>query len=140
MTARTARHLPPIVALVFVLALVPVAFAAKGGGGGAKPSSGDSISLAPSGFAVTGDGLLKHGDTATFNIATSGAGRFANLQCVQNGVLVLNGWSGPVTTSWSVPLNSPAWQSGAADCTATLDVWTNHGWSTTASTSFHVDA
>jgi hypothetical protein len=139
LTARTARHLPPIVALVFVLALVPVALAAKGGGGG-KPSSGDSISLAPSGFAVTGDGLPKHGDTVTFNITTTAPDRFANLQCVQNGVLVLNGWSGPVTTSWSVPLNSPAWQSGAADCTASLDTWTNHGWSVVTSTSFHVDA
>ena len=80
-----------------------------------------------------------YGSTVTFTITTTSSNRFANLRCFQNGLLVLNGWSGPVSTSWSVPLNSPAWQGGAADCTASLDVYTNHGWSVVTSTAFHVN-
>lgn len=135
MTARIA----PIAALVVVFCLVPAALAAKGGGGG-KPSggSGDSITLASQVGAATA--APTYGSDATFTITTSSSDRFANLQCFQNGALVLNGWSGPVGTSWSVPLRSPAWTGGAADCTASLDVYTNHGWSVVTSTTFHVNA
>ena len=69
---------------------------------------------------------------------------FVNLLCYQNGVLVAEGWKGYFAeareSNYNFVLRSGAWQSGAADCTAWLDMATRHGWKQLASTSFHVYA
>ena len=98
MIARTARQFPVIVALVVVLALAPIAFAAKGGGGG-KPggggSGGGTISLAPLVYDANANGLPNWADIVVFNISTTATSApYVNLQCVQNGAVVLNGWNG----------------------------------------------
>lgn len=139
---------------VLALALVPAAsLAAKGGNGaagGGKSGGGgstgsSSITLAPLVFDANGNGLPNYGDVVTFNVSTTATDRpFVNLQCFQNGVLVANGWNGyfegALNTSRDFGLSSAVWRSGAAECTAWLDMSTNRGWRHLASTSFHVDA
>jgi hypothetical protein len=147
--ARTARQFPLVIALVVVLALAPIAFAAKGGGGG-KPSGGggggsSTISLAP---LVTDVGTpgLSWGDTITFTVSTTATTEpFVDVKCVQNGVLVYNTSEGFFSWAMNAPyydfsLSSGMWHSGAANCTAYLQVATNRGWSTLASTSFYASA
>jgi hypothetical protein len=146
---RRIAHAAQIAALVLALALVPAALAAKGGGGG-KPgggtTTGSSSISAP--VMVTDQGTLglSHGDTITFNVSTTATDEpFVNLQCFKNGALVLNGSAGFFAWSMNAPyydftLNAGMWPSGAADCTAYLQMSTRRGWSRLASTSFHVDA
>ena len=145
MTRRIA-HAAQIGAIVLALALVPVALAAKSGGhkpgGGGSGSS--SISLAPLVYDANGDGLPNHGDTVTFNISTTATSSpYVDLQCFQNGVLVAEGTDGYFDGALSTrnfTLSAPQWMSGAADCTAWLDMSTKQGWQQLASTSFHVYA
>ena len=56
---------------------------------------------------------------------------FVHLKCSQNGALVLESWQawfygavGPQTFTLGP---TPAWQSGAADCTAYLENWDQYG-------------
>jgi hypothetical protein len=66
-----------------------------------------------------------------------------NLNCYQNGLLVMNSWSAffPGGTDQNFGLYSPAWQSGAANCQADLGMLTSNGkWKVLASTSFNVNA
>jgi hypothetical protein len=148
--ARTARQFLLVVALVLVLALAPIAFAAKGGGGGHKPGGGGSggtgtISLAsPLVYDANGNGLPNWGDTVSFNVSTTATTQpYVDLQCFQNGVLVAEGWRGYFDGSLDTRdfgLSAPQWTSGAADCTAYLDMTNSKGGMTRlGSTSFHVD-
>jgi hypothetical protein len=72
---------------------------------------------------------------------------FVHLKCYQGSALVLEGWNAVFSTptgSASFMLSSPAWQSGAASCTAYLENWDQYGTkgkvSVLASTSFQVNA
>jgi hypothetical protein len=146
--ARTARQFPVIVALVAVLALAPIALAGKGGkpGGGGGGGGGGTISLAPLVWDANGNGLPNWADIVVFNISTTATSApYVNLQCVQNGVVVLNGWNGyfvgALNNTWDFGLQSGAWQGGAATCTAYLDSYGSNGrWTRLASTSFSVGA
>lgn len=88
--------------------------------GGKKPGGGSgSVSFT---FTVSddinGDGFPNQGDTVTFNVPTTVTWNQVNVTCAQNGVEVYG-----TTASAFYPvviLSSMAWQSGAADCTATL--------------------
>jgi hypothetical protein len=133
---------------IVVLALAPIAFAGKGGGGG-KPSGGGtstgggSISLAPVVVDANGDGLPSFGETVTFNVSTTATTQpYVNLLCYQNGVLGYNSWrgyfAGSLDSTWNFTLGSGGWTSGAADCTAWLGMYTRQGFQRLASTSFHV--
>jgi hypothetical protein len=84
----------------------------------------------------------RFGDTITFNISTTQTGNpFVNLNCYQNGGLVAQGWAAFWPTKENFILSSPAWTSGAADCTANLVTYVNSvKYKVLASTSFHVDA
>lgn len=148
MTRRVA-HAAHIGALVLALALVPAAIAAKGGNGGGKPNggstSGSSIQLAPLVYDANGNSLPNHGDVVTFNVSTTATTEpFVNVRCYQNGALVLNSWQGyfdgALNDSRDFPLGSGGWPSGAADCTANVDVYARNKWNVLATTSFHVDA
>jgi hypothetical protein len=134
-----------LISLLVVGLMAGTAFAAKGGGG--KPSGGTSGGGTLALVLVTdqnGNGSPNRGDTVAFNISTTATEPFVNLRCYQSGVLVLNGsqgyFDGALNSSRNFGLGSGAWQSGAADCTAWLDVYTKQGWSHLGSTSFHVDA
>lgn len=156
MTRKPAAVLLVLSLAVLALALIPAAgLAAKGGNGGNKPSGGggggstggsSSISQ-PVMVTDTGTPGLSHGDTVTFNVSTTATDEpYVNLQCfLENGDLALNSSAGFFAWAMNAPyydftLDSGAWQSGAANCTAYLQVATRKGWSTLASASFHVDA
>jgi hypothetical protein len=84
------------------------------------------------------------GQTITFTVSTTATTNpFVNLNCYQNGLLVMNSWSAffPGGTDQNFGLYSPAWQSGAANCQADLGMLTSNGkWKVLASTSFNVNA
>jgi hypothetical protein len=136
------RRIAPAVALAAVLALSGTAFASNNGGGPNKSSS-SSISLAlPIGPAATTG--PNYGSSVTFVISTTETqSPYVNLRCYQNGALVAEGWAGyfdGALGSESFGLYSPQWTSGAADCTASLEMNSNGHWKELASTSFHVNA
>jgi hypothetical protein len=131
------------VVVVLSLALVPAAFAGKGH----QSSSGGSSSITGPVMVVdnNGDGLPNWGDTVTFNVSTTATTTpFVYLNCYQNGALVASGtkgfWDGSIDPNWNFGLSSPTWQSGAADCVASLEMQTKKGWSQLASVSFQVGA
>jgi len=141
---RRIAHAAQIAALVLALALVPAALAAKGHGGGGTSGGSSSISQ-PVTVTDTGTPGLSWGDTVTFDVSTTATTTpFVNLVCYQNGVQVASGmkgfWDGSIDPNWNFGLASPTWQSGAADCVATLDKQTKQGWQQLASTSFRVNA
>ena len=144
MLNRRIAHAAQIAALVLALALVPAALAAKGHGGGGTSGGSSSISQ-PVTVTDTGTPGLSWGDTVTFDVSTTATTTpFVNLVCYQNGVQVASGmkgfWDGSIDPNWNFGLASPTWQSGAADCVATLDKQTKQGWQQLASTSFRVNA
>ena len=141
---------------VLALALVPAAgLAAKGGnperggggggnggggnGGGGKPGGGGSngsLTL----VMVTdqdGNGAPNWGDTITFNVSSTSTTPYVSVRCRQGGTLVYAADAGfydsyPWPGARLMPLSSPSWTGGAADCTTTLN--------DSPSLSFHVDA
>jgi hypothetical protein len=82
------------------------------------------------------------GARVTFNIATTATPYpYVHLMCRQNGTLVAEGRQGFFATAlgneWFYLGPTPAWQGGAADCTANLEKYSGKGWSVLGSTSFH---
>jgi hypothetical protein len=132
------------VVLVLSLALVPGAVAGKGkpaGGGGSTSSISGPVMVAD----ANGNGLPDYGDTVTFNESTTATSQpYVNLDCYQNGVLVMDSWNGffdqALNPTRNFGLYSPSWQSGAASCTAWLDMYTKRGTAQLASVSFQVGA
>jgi hypothetical protein len=139
-----------VTALTFGL-IAGTALAARGGnggggngGGGGKGDAGSAtIVLAPLVYDANGNGLPNHGDVVEFTISTTIATPSVNLVCSQGGGVVLNGWKayydGSLNSNGYFGLASGVWQGGDAECTAYLKQQTRKGWSTLASTSFHVD-
>ena len=131
------------VALVVSLALVPAALAGKGkpgGGGGGGTITGPVLVT-----DVNGNGAADFGDTVTFNESTTATSQpYVNVLCYQNGVQVMNSWNGffdqALNPTRNFGLYSPSWQSGAASCTAWLDMYTKRGTAQLASVSFQVGA
>jgi hypothetical protein len=126
-------------------ALVFAATALAGNGAGSnKSSSSISAPVMVSTATTTGAAAVNpsFGDTITFNVSTTQTGNpFVNLNCYQNGALVAQDWAAFWPSSENFILSSPAWTSGAADCTANLDMYVNSTkYKVLASTSFHVDA
>ena len=125
----------------------------RGAGGPRRQnSSSSSISLVPTNASAvasaTSDGP-SYGDPVTFAVSTDATTQpFVHLQCSQNGRLVLESWQAwfygaPGVQQFRLG-PTPAWQGGAADCTAYLENWDSYsrnGRTTVlASTSFHVGA
>jgi hypothetical protein len=138
---RTALR-QTILAAALLLLTTSVALAAPGG----KSSSSSSISLAGTGAAATV--APTYGSSVTFNVSTDATTQpFVHLTCSQNGTVVLESWQawfyGAVGTQMFNLGPTPAWQSGAADCTANLENWDSYSKNgkitTLASTSFHVN-
>jgi len=140
---RTAIRQTFLVGALMLFA-TSAALAAPGG----KTTSSSSISLATAAAGTSGVTGPSYGGTVTFNVSTDATTQpFVHLQCTQNGTLVAEGWQawfyGAVGTQTFTLGPTPAWQSGAADCTAYLENWDNYGTkgkiSVLASTSFHVN-
>lgn len=129
------------VVLVLSLGLVPAAFAGKGH----QTTSGSSTITGPVMVVDNnGNGVPNWQDTVTFNMSTTATAQpYVHLTCSGNGV-GYDSWKGvfpgSLDTNWNFVLASGGWSSGAADCTATLGMYTKRGFNQLASTSFHVDA
>ena len=140
MTHRTIRF-----TLLFgALALVASAVALAGSG-----KSTSSISLVIPGASATAAASSEspaYGDAVTFAATTTATTQpFVHLRCSVDGKLVLESWQAWAHSDRMFTLGgSPAWQSGAAECTAYLENWDSYsknGRTTRlASTSFHVNA
>jgi hypothetical protein len=97
-----------------------------GGGGGKKAGAGGGTLVLVMVSDVNGDGKPNWGDIVTFDVATTATNEpTVELLCAQNGTNVYgstagfyDGYAWPWTKNMT--LSSSAWQSGAADCTATL--------------------
>jgi hypothetical protein len=133
-----------LIATLVVGLVAGTAFAAKGGGQG-KPSAGGSTGGGTISLALMDGATEAHfAARVTFTVSTTATPYpYVHLMCRQNGTLVAEGRQGFFPTAlgneWFVLGPTPAWQSGAADCTANLEKSTSKGWSVLASTpSFHV--
>jgi hypothetical protein len=131
-----------IVILVFGLLAMPVLAAKGGGNGGGKPGGSAGGAGTISLNLMDGATQAHFAARVTFTISTtSTTSPFVHLQCYQSGTLVAEGrqgfFEGALGDPWFY-LYAPSWQAGAADCTATLEKYSNKGWSALASTSFHV--
>jgi len=121
----------------------------SGGGGKGKPGGGGTTGGGTISLVMVNDpnsdALPNFGETATFQVSTTATVYpYVTLNCYQNGTLVLKTSNGIFATSLGQNFAlgpSPAWQSGASDCTATLENWDSYPKSITtlASTSFHVN-
>jgi hypothetical protein len=118
-----------LIALLIVSLAVGTALAGKGGAkGGGKPSGGGNSTIALVMVAdENGNGTPNWHDTITFEIATTAtASPYLSVTCFQNGTLVYGADAGfyadyPWPGARNMPLYSPAWTGGAADCTAVLN-------------------
>lgn len=137
MLSKIAFSLAVVVALVF-------AGAALAGKSSGTSSIAGPYLVTASGGPVTGAAATapSFGQTITFNVSTTETSNpFVNVNCYQNGLLVMNSWSAffPGGTGQDFGLYSPAWKSGAANCTADLGMLTSNGkWKVLASNSFNV--
>jgi hypothetical protein len=136
-----------LIALLVVGLIAGTAFAGNGGGPN-KSSSSISLVMVGTSGVTTSTSDPSYGDTVTFNVSTTATTQpYVHLKCFQSGTLVLEAWQawfeGGLGTR-TFPLGTtPAWQGGAADCTAYLENWDSYsknGRTTVlASTSFHVN-
>jgi hypothetical protein len=137
-----------VLSKIAVAATIAVSLALAGTAFAGKTTSSSSIAgpylvgtSSPTGAAAV---QPRFGQTITFNVSTTATSNpFVNLNCYQNGVLVMNSWSAFFAggTNQNFGLYSPSWQSGAANCQADLGMLTSNGkWKVLASTSFSVSA
>jgi hypothetical protein len=144
--ARSRKHrLSFLAALcIFALALVPAAFAGKGGGGKGGTTSGSNTLSVVMLSDANGNGLPNWGDQLTFKVSTSASYPSVELGCAQNGSWVYAQVVGFYPTyfgSQTFTLKAPNWTGGAADCTVWLYTTGRNGTRVTlASSSIHVGA
>jgi hypothetical protein len=129
-----------------VLTLVPAAaFAGKGRPGGGSTSGASSITLRMV-YDANANKLPNWGDTVTFDVSTTATSSpELKLTCNQGGLAVY--WTQtayyagyPFAWTQMMSLQSGAWTSGAADCTAVLYYTSGRKTLTLTTKSFHVDA
>ena len=130
--------------IVLTLVAVPALGARGGNGEGGKPGGGGSGGSTISLTLMDGATEAHFGARATFTISTTATeSPFVHLRCYQGGTLVGEGRQGffenALGNPWFYLGPTPAWQSGDADCTATLEKSTRKGWSVLGTApSFHV--
>ena len=136
------QRIAPSLLMVGALAFAGTALAGKGAA--TKSWISDPTVVSSSSLSAAETSSPRYGDVVTFTVSTSQTSNpFVNLRCYQNGSLVLSGWSAFFSGGLgdeTFGLGSAAWRSGAADCTADLDLYSNGRWRVLASTNFHVDA
>ena len=131
-----------LVLLGSILALTPTsAMAARGGGGG----GGGGSNTSGSSLSIDQPAPYRLGDWITFTPTTTATTKpWEQLRCYQAGRLVL---SSSHVDYWPNALNDPGifalgptdlWQSGGAECVATLSMNTKRGMQPLATLSFSV--
>ena len=129
-------------ALLFTALAPQTTLAAKGGKPGSASSS-NSFSLV---LLDSTDGVAHHGQDVTFNVATTATSEpHVSLDCYQGGTLVYGAVAGffdgyPWPWTQIMPLASPSWTGGAADCTASLYYFSGSRTVTLSTMSFRVEA
>jgi hypothetical protein len=131
------------------LALVSTAVAMAGAGGNkASTSSITMIPMTTATLTTTASAAPRYTDAVTFDVFTDAVRQpFVHLKCWQDGSVVLEGWQawffGAAGAQTFRLGPTPAWQSGAADCTAFLENWDSYSRNgrtpVLASTTFHVE-
>jgi hypothetical protein len=137
-----------LIALLVVGLAAGTTFAAKGGNGGGGHHAGGGGGTTGTGTVnlvlLNGATEAHYGAPVTFTVSTTAtAYPYVHLRCYQGGSLVLEGWKGYFPTALGDGIfylgPTPSWSSGAADCTANLEMVTSNGsWSVLGSTSFPV--
>jgi len=130
-TTHAARIVSIAGLLLLAFALVPGAFAAKGGGttagkkggGGTRTTYTGTLSGPVMVADTDSDGLLSQGDAITFNVTSNAQYYFVRADCYQNGTLVWEDTEG-FYSGWlwgtTYYLSGSVWKSGGANCTAVL--------------------
>jgi hypothetical protein len=111
--------------------LVALAVASTAGAANSNRTSTSSISLVVMAFGATSTTAPtspSFGQQVTFAVSTTETTQpFVHLKCWQSKTLVLEGWQGFFDTALGsqqfVLGPTPAWQGGAATCTAYLENW-----------------
>jgi hypothetical protein len=134
-----------LIASLVVGLMAGTALAAKPSGGGGKPGGGGNASGGGSIAVAYMDGATEAHFAArvTFALTTSATPYpYVHLMCYQGGALVGEGRQGFFPTAmgneWFALGPTPAWEGGAADCSANLEKYSSKGWGVLATTSFHV--
>jgi hypothetical protein len=128
----------------------PTMLEARSGGGGGKggggTTGGSGTISQPVMVNDVGTSGISLGDKVTFTVSTTAtAYPWVTVKCSQNGTLVSKQSNGIFATSLNQNFTlgpTQNWQSGGADCTATLENWDsyakNGSITVLASTSFKV--
>jgi hypothetical protein len=131
-----------LVSLLVVGLLAGTALAGKGGKSGGGHGGGGSTASGTLALVMVedanGNGAPNYRDTITFKVTTTLSSPYVSVTCTQNGTLVYSASAGfyadfPWPGAQNMPLYSPSWTGGAADCVAALQ-------STSTKLSFHVNA
>ena len=138
--ARTRVILGGLVAALAIGMVASPVLAGKGGSG--KPSGGSGTAGSLRMDPMDGATEAHHGARVTFTVSTSATPYpYVHLVCRQGGSMVLEARQGFFATAlgneW-FELSTPNWQSGAADCTATLEKYGRRSWEVLGTTTFHV--
>jgi hypothetical protein len=140
MLSKISYSLALVVALVFAGTAVAGQTSSSSIAGPYLVAGSTNAPAGPSDSAIT----PQFGDTITFDVSTTATSNpFVNVNCYQDGVLVMNSWSAffPGGARQDFGLYSPSWQSGGASCTADLGMLARNGkWKVLASTTFQVSA
>ena len=142
---KSSLVLVTAIAMLGLVAVVPVALAGNGKPGGGATSAGGSLVV-----AMVADrnlnGAPNWGDTIKFNVSTTATLEpHVNVKCTQGGVVVYGASTGyyasyPWPWTQNMTLSSQMWAGGSASCTATLQKYTGTSVSTLATLNFSVGA
>jgi hypothetical protein len=145
MKAPTGRTVLTVAVTLLVLAVVPVAFAGKGGhhgGGGSGTTTGTGGLVLGLVTDANHDGVPNWGDTITFKDSNwSTTEPHVNVTCSQGGVVVYGASTGyyvgyPWPWTQNMTLSSQSWTSGSASCTAVVSAYSGTSVTTLGSLSF----
>ena len=126
-----------LIAMLIVGLMAGTAFAGRAGGGGKPPGGGGGTLAVVMVEDANGNGAPNWNDTITFNVTSKNADPYVSVKCYQGGTLVYGADAGfydayPWPGARNMPLYSPAWTGGAADCQGFIN--------SSLVLSFHVDA
>jgi hypothetical protein len=99
--------------------------AAKGGNGKGKLGDTGDVSSITGPVGANGDSIPNIGDSVTFDVSsTATTSPWVTVTCSQSGTQVYRQSNAVFLVNSTFTLGpTPSWQSGAADCTATLHIW-----------------
>lgn len=126
MNRRHIARIAVAACTALALALVPAAFAGKGGKPAGGGPSGSSIRL----VLLDGATEARYGGRITFDVTTTADKPYVNLRCYQGTAFVYDAWAGFYDGAWfsrEFTLSSSYWYGGAADCTARLVMFGKNG-------------